>query len=99
MRMPLLVTAPGVNDSETSRQKAAAPPGFHNDISGKAAHLRQESAVVIYQRPELAGDGEGDVLPFSVRHQSQQVLYPDFPGFYAAVGAGAAFAAETDFFV
>lgn len=99
VRVPLLVAAPGVDDGETARQETITPSGFRNDVCRETAHLRQQPAVVVYQRPELSGNGKGDVLPFPVRYQTQQVLYPDFPGLHAAVRAGAAFTAETDFFV
>lgn len=99
VRMPLLVAAPRVDDGETDRQKTITPSGFQYNVCRETAYLRQQPPVVVYQRPELSGDGKGDVLPFPVRHQRQQVLYPDFASLYAAVGAGAAFTAETDFFV
>lgn len=97
--MPLLVAAPRVDDGETARQKTITPSGFQNNVCRETAHLRQQPPVVVYQRPELSGDGKGDVLPFPVRHQTQQVLYPDFSGLHPTVRTGAAFTAETDFFV
>ena len=97
--MPLLVATPGVDDGETPRKETCPAPHFQDNVCREAAHFGEQPAVVVYQRPELTGNREGDVLPFPVRHQSQQVLYPGFPGFYPAVGAGAAFTAEADFFV
>ena len=97
--MPLLVAPPGVGDGKTARQKTITPSGFQNNVCRETAHLCKQPAVVVYQRPEFAGNGEGDVLPLSVRHQGQQVLYPDFASLHAAVRAGAAFTAEAGFFV
>lgn len=88
-----------MDDAEASRQKTGASPGFQDDVRREAAHFRQQPAVVEYQRPEFTGDGEGDVLPFAVRHEGQQILYPGLTGLHATVGAGTAFTAETDFFV
>lgn len=99
MRVPLLVTAPRVDQRKASRQEAGPPPAFQYDVRCQPAHLRQQPSVVVYQCPELTGKGERNVLPFAVRHQTQQVLYPDFSGLHPTVRTGAAFTAETDFFV
>ena len=99
MWMPLQVTSPGMNDSKTSQQKPGPATGFQDYVCREAAHFGEQPAVVVYEGPEFTEHGEGNVLPFAVGHQGQQVLYPYLPVFYTAVGAGAAFAAETDFFV
>lgn len=54
---------------------------------------------MVYQQPELAGKGKGDVLPFAVGDECQEILYPDFTGFDAKVRAGAGFTAEAGFSV
>lgn len=96
--MPLLVAAPGMDNGKTAGQKTAATSGFEGNVSGETVHLREQPAVVVYQRPELTGEREGDVLPFAVRDEGQQILYPYFTGLHAAVRAGAGFTAEADFF-
>lgn len=93
MRVPLLLASPGMDDTEASRQKTRTPSCFLDDACG------QTPAVVVYQLPELTGNGKNDVLSFAVGHQAKQVLYPDFTRFHAAVWTGTAFTAKTNFFV
>lgn len=94
MGMPLLVAAPGMDNGKTAGQKTATMSGLEDNISGETAHLREQPAVMVYQRPELTGSREGDALPLA----GQQILYPDFTGLHAAVRTGAGFTAEADFF-
>lgn len=97
--MSLLVASPGVDNGKAAGQKAAATPGFQDNVCREAAHFRQQPAIMVYQQPEFTGKGKSDVLPFAVGDEGQQILYPDFTGFDAAVRAGTGFTAEADFFV
>lgn len=98
VRMPTQRPAMGMQCGENAGGQAILTTSGQTDIRRQFAQRTEHPAISLKQRPKLAGDAEGNMLPTGLWQYAKLEIDPLCGSLIAAAGTGTAFTAECNVF-